>query len=173
MSDDLNRLKKICNYGYYVLAAFSVILVIVLALLALTGIIMVFFPDAVDIDDIIITGVGDIVMTKGIIAVICWFAAAMIVVAIATLVILMRVMKAIRDEYTPFTKENVDRLRQLSILYVISPIVFVLIYLAVPDVMSGISSMIVGSLLVATLTYCVSLIFRYGMILQKESDETL
>lgn len=96
---------------------------------------------------------------------------------IAILISTNRIFKNISCEYTPFTQKTAKGMRRIAILLLIDSIV-------APQVDSAIQksiSITTGALdnfsdeliILAIVLYCFSLIFQYGVELQRQSDETL
>lgn len=118
-----------------------------------------------------------------------WYAASVAVFSIgvlimsSTLVIALILLFATRKDETPFNLKNVGRLKAIAVLLVVlEPYQFVSewvsnkyypIFLNDNTVVSVHTSW-GGCILVAGLVvYCVSLVFEYGISLQKQVDETL
>lgn len=96
---------------------------------------------------------------------------------IAILVSANRIFKSLSREYSPFTQKTVKGMKRIAILLLIDSIV-------APQVDSAIKksvSIATGALhnfsdeliILAIVLYCFSLIFQYGVELQRQSDETL
>ncbi len=83
------------------------------------------------------------------------------------------IMDSIRTEYTPFIPKNADILKRLSFLFLGSSIILLILSILAGDPVSTTMFYCLGALLVCVVMYCLALIFRYGGILQTQSDETL
>jgi hypothetical protein len=170
MKGDLSTLKKICRYASTVMLAGSLILA---AAIAATVVLWIGTAAGyAPFSDALAAWIGvDSVSGQGIYALL----EMLIVLSLgaATSFCLYKFMRSIYLEHSPFTKGNVDSMRMLSKTYLI-----VSILIAACDWMSRknlTSAMILlfGSIMVGVVVYCLALAFRYGAVLQKESDETL
>ena len=104
-------------------------------------------------------------------------------IVLAILVIALVLLFSIRKEETPFHLKNVRRLKVIAILLMsLEPYHFISEWISnhfYPMVLSDHTAVSVhtswgGSILVAGLVvYCISLVFEYGISLQKQVDETL
>lgn len=104
----------------------------------------------------------------------------MIGLALAIIVVyeLHSLFDNIYREHTPFIEENARILKYISMLVLVSAVVIPIIAIisthllgANPD--NDYSTFNVGLIFTAFIIYLSSLIFKYGVALQKESDETL
>ena len=118
-----------------------------------------------------------------------WHAAGIItfsigmLIVLAILVIALVLLFSIRKEETPFHLKNVRRLKVIAILLMsLEPYHFISEWISnhfYPMVLSDHTAVSVhaswgGSILVAgVVVYCISLVFEYGISLQKQVDETL
>ncbi len=84
-----------------------------------------------------------------------------------------KIMQSISKEDTPFTEQNADRMRMISIIYFISAFLFLVLGYFMNRGIAGAAFLFLGSLLVSVVMYCIALMCQYGSLLQKESDETL
>lgn len=106
-----------------------------------------------------------------------------VLIILATLVIALILLFSTRKDETPFNLKNVKRLKAIAILLVtLEPYQFVSEWVFdnfYPIVLSDNTAVTVhtswgGCILVAGLVvYCISLVFEYGISLQKQVDETL
>jgi hypothetical protein len=83
------------------------------------------------------------------------------------------VMCTIRDEHSPFTKVNTDRMIAASLIYLGAAFIFLLLDVLIATRPAEAVFLFLGLTLVSVVLYCLALVCRYGAVLQKESDETL
>lgn len=96
---------------------------------------------------------------------------------IAILISANRIFRNISHEYSPFTQKTVKGMRRIAILLLIDSIVAPQVDFAIKKSIS----LATGTLhnfgneliILAIILYCFSLIFKYGVELQQQSDETL
>ena len=87
------------------------------------------------------------------------------------------IFRDISREYTPFTKKSSDKIKVISLLLLaneilLSPLQLFIVMALVPEVNAAVSFNI-GNIIAAVIFFCFSLVFEYGCVLQKESDEIL
>ncbi|EAF0350772.1 TPA: DUF2975 domain-containing protein [Listeria monocytogenes] len=86
------------------------------------------------------------------------------------------IFKDLAANFTPFNDITVSRLRRIAVLMIIYALVPQIIYSILHTVLIPGYSINLGlnmSFFFALIFYCLTEIFRYGVSLQKESDETL
>ena len=165
MKGDLNTLKKVCMYASKVMFAGQIVLGIIIATIIVLKIGSLFFDS---ISELLTgwfrldTGVPSfletlLIQTMGFI----------------TLRIIHGFMDSIYRDHSPFTNGNVVRLKSLGWTYLISSVFLALLDFVSNSSVSDALFLCLGSLLVSVVMYCLALVFRYGCLLQKESDETL
>lgn len=147
-----------------------------LAIAAVT-VILYFNPDILAPEDYMIDlGGVVIVMTHGQMCAMLGFMAVLSILSAALFHQLRGFLRDVSECYTPFTGNNCDRLRNISIVLVAIGVLTVL-FLCMPvgpvEPTPDTLLMLVPTLLIAIIVYCISLAFRYGTLLQQESDETL
>lgn len=87
--------------------------------------------------------------------------------------ILSRIMESVASEPSPFTLKNAGLLKAIALMFLpASAALFVLELLAGRGPAEAVF-VLFGALLVSLVMYCLTIVFRYGAALQKESDETL
>ncbi|MBR4182051.1 MAG: DUF2975 domain-containing protein [Candidatus Methanomethylophilaceae archaeon] len=171
MKGNLNTLKKICHY------ASAAMLVGAVVLAALIGFTLVLSAGTATGDggfsDLLSTWVGanDVTAASGIAAVVEML--MILSLGLVTVVVIYRFMKAIEREHSPFNTENVDAMRFLSKTYLIFSVLFAVVDWIARESLTIAMFLFFGSILVGVVIYCLALAFRYGSVLQKESDETL
>ncbi|MGV8984263.1 DUF2975 domain-containing protein [Clostridium sp.] len=103
-------------------------------------------------------------------------------VIIAILSVVSMLLKSVEKDYTPFNSCNVKKLKILSVLLMIfEPVQFISLKIndvIRPIVINGEKISVFTTLggmifTVGLVVFCVSLIFEYGIELQKQADETL
>lgn len=169
MEGDLHRLKKVCLYASKVMRVGEVVLAAIIVLTLGMG-----------VGSLVSDGVADFLESW-----VDWLGAGssewiailefvlILALGLVTVHIIKVLMVTIQSDYTPFTKENEALLRNVCFTYLGAAVVLPVIdYIANGSVSSAVFLML-GTLLISVVMYCLSLVFRYGAVLQKESDETL
>ena len=172
---DLGRLKLISRVGGMLAVAGAVVLVAFAVLMLCGLVISVLDPDALG------TTVDFVVQVNGEESEVSsadapgLFAAGFLVSAVlsATLWILGGILGSIGREYTPFTERNARGFRGMSAAFLALILVSVVAYLFGPDLFPNVLLLVAVFFMAAVGTYAMSLVFRYGAALQRESDETL
>ena len=159
MDNDLGRLKTICRVIYYILMLFTVALVILVAALALADVAILIHPEF---------GSENGMTAPKVTVVLIIF-----VFALAIVYILSSITKSIYREYSPVWPAKAKRFQTVAELCLLA-----LVYMPIMNAIerltaSDIAIIILSMLLMSTTFYVLSLVFRYGSWLQKESDETL
>ncbi len=170
MRGDLHTLKRICEYASKVMLVAEYVLA-ALAVATLVLIIASFFSEAVEDFITGIIGSDDGETYRRVAAslkfLIIW------VMGFLTVKGIHDVMCDIRDEHSPFTAANTDRIILISKIYLVGAFVLLAID-AVAGTQVGFAVFVfLGCLLISVVMYCLALVCRYGGVLQKESDETL
>ena len=159
MDNDLGRLKTICRGLYYILMLFTAALIILVAMLALADVAIIVNP-----------GLGSEV---GISAPQMTVVLIIFVFALAIVYVLQSITKSIYREYSPFTPANAKRFQTIAVLCLLALVCMPVMNVIEPLTASDVAIIILAMLLMSTTFYVLSLVFRYGSWLQKESDETL
>nr|WP_319489479.1 DUF2975 domain-containing protein [uncultured Caproiciproducens sp.] len=103
-------------------------------------------------------------------------------IVFAALCAISGLLQSLKSNSTPFTKENVKRLKMISVLLiVIEPVQMIFGSIANalrPLTANGEKVMSVTSMggmviVLGLIVFCLSLVFEHGVELQKQSDETL
>ena len=114
-----------------------------------------------------------------------WSAPAVIASFLATpillvsLVISLTLLHTIRKEDTPFTLRNVKRLKVIGLMLILlEPVSFLaeriyFHFMPLEDGMIIITAQAGFILSIGLITYCIALVFQYGIALQDQVDETL
>jgi hypothetical protein len=101
-----------------------------------------------------------------------------VVISMVSLIMMLfmdRLFTNIRRSYTPFTFENAKVLKYAALVLLLSAILMPLIFVILASLLNQRYQISIEILLfvLSLIVYCISLVFRYGAVLQKESDETL
>ncbi len=171
--DGLNRLKTACRYCSWVALALEIVVLASVALVTFTIIVLMAVPSAVD--SFYAEGF-DVDFSSGQAALLMLMVDLLLLTALIILMLLRNIMRDISREYTPFTQNNIQRLRRMSVVLVVLPVASALSYMAINPSGTWLTdglSLILSGLIASAFVYSLSLIFRYGASLQKQSDETL
>ncbi len=166
MDNDLGRLKALCRGLFFVLLLLTVIIAMGICLLVSGAFIEIDSPGTVS---------GEAGLSGEEFIAVVGFGIVVMVVSLVVLVMLMNIASAIYREYSPFTIKNVKRLEVIALTYLLLPVVISPMIYAVLGELTALEIILLSfsSVLMAAIFYCLSLVFRYGCWLQKESDETL
>lgn len=170
MGDNLHRLKKVCRYASKVLTVGYVVLFVLAVATLITGIAS-FFSDDVYKFILDFTRAAD----GEKITVIAAFVEATVIFLVGSITVerTNKIVKSIEGEHSPFTQKNADIMMFMCYMYIVTAVVIlVLEYLARKSISLSIFAFL-ALLFVAVVIYALKLVFQYGAILQKESDETL
>ena len=171
MKGNLATLKKICRYASFVMTAGAAILSVMLAAFLVLGVGSALGVESASRFLEAWTG-ADSSDSVG-------FAAAFVEMAlilalgIVTVVAVRGFMLSIYREHSPFTERNVDVMRLLSKTYLAASVLISIADWFARGSVAVATFLFFGSVLVGVVIYCLALAFRYGGVLQKESDETL
>ena len=170
MRGDLHTLKRVCEYASKVMYVAEYVLA-ALAVATLALIIASFFSEAAE--DFITEWVGtDADETYRRVAAALKFMMIW-VMGFLTVKGVHDIMCDIRDEHSPFTEANTDRMILISKIYLIGAIVLLALDIFAGTQIAFTVFVFLGCLLISVVMYCLALVCRYGGVLQKESDETL
>lgn len=169
MRGDLHTLKRVCSYASVVMLIGEIaFLILTIAVLAMG--IASFTSD--DIREAFVSLIkceeSDLSVIAGMLELAVIFAAMFI-----TVKSIHDIMDSILKEHSPFMEENAGRLKIVSITFLVcSAALAVLEYLNREDAIMAVCMFLV-CILISVVMYCLTIIFRYGSILQDESDHTL
>lgn len=169
MSDTLDRLNKLSRYVCIGVKLLMILLGFIIVTVAITLGAVLWNPDWL-IQVYPDMAYGDaIVMLSSIIL--------LTIVGFFAFFLVHRLFKNIYTNHTPFLDENVRDLRNISIIVLVGAIISPIVVFAVATMNDVTFDPTVeinfGLFLMAFLVYLLSLVFKYGTALQKESDETL
>lgn len=170
MRGDLHTLKRICEYASKVMyVAEYVLIALTIATAAL--IIASFFSDAAEdfIRDWIESSSDERyrMVAASLKYLIIWIMGFLTVKGVHD------VMCDIRDEHSPFTEANTDRMKMISLVYLAGAFILLILDIIAGAPVAFTVFVFLGCLLITVVMYCLALVCRYGGVLQKESDETL
>ena len=171
MKGDLNTLKKVCKYASIVMKIGEVVFAgLIIATVAMGTVTL--FSDA--LEDAFYDWIG-LNPADETLKVVSAFILTVLVFTLGYITVRMvhDIMVSIKTEYTPFIPENARRIKAISMSFLFSS-VFLLLF----GFLAGLGArellfMFFGSLMVSVVMYCLTIVSRYGALLQKESDETL
>lgn len=171
MRGDLYTLKKVCKYASTVMLAGVVIFAILAIVTAVFGIGALFSESMLE-RLCGWVGVGrdqsTLVITASFFQML-----AIYIMGIITVYSVYKIMSTIMSNYTPFTSENAKRIKTISLTFLFSSALLLILGVLAQRSITEIAFMFFGCLLVSVVLYCLTIVCRYGVILQDESDHTL
>ena len=169
MRGDLHTLKKVCKYASVVMLLGEIAFAVLTAAVLIMG--------AMALNDagirekfcnLIKCGSSDLSLTAGMLEIALIFVAMFI-----TVKMIHDIMMSIQKEHSPFVIENADRLKIVSMTFLVSSVPLTLLdFLNRADDIIAICIFLV-CILICVVLYCMTIVFRYGCMLQTESDHTL
>jgi len=173
MSETLNRLNKISEIAGFIAKIGMVLLAIGIAVAIIMICVVGLNPDLLtDISEF-----TESTVTNNQVLMLCLTVIIGAAFGIVLLYYLDRFFANIHENNTPFTDENVKYLRTIAILLLIFTFVVPAISMLLAYALDAGSDLIIQfnfvSLFAAFIVYFLSLIFKHGTALQKESDEML
>ena len=168
----LSRLKKVCKYASVVMDVATVVLALLTIAMAAIGIWSAFDASlsAQIFNDLLHLGTDADGLTK---TAACIQIVLILGLGALTVFILGRIMRSIHTEHSPFTELNASRMKLMSVSYLISSFLLMVLGIMKGSNVLEIVFLFLGMLLVAVVSYCLTLMCRYGLLLQEESDMTL
>lgn len=170
MKGDISTLRKVCGYAKSVLFMAFFALAALAALMAALGAHSFFGGSADLVESILPMGPGAPDWERAALV-----AESVLVLGMGAAVagILSRIMESVASEPSPFTLKNAGLMKAIALMFLpASAALFVLELLAGRGPAEAVF-VLFGALLVSLVMYCLTIVFRYGAALQKESDETL
>ena len=171
MKGDLSTLKKVCRYASVVMLIGEIIF----AMLFIATLIMGISTFITDVwKDALFEWIG-VNGSDGTVKIVSAFIVTLMIIALAFITVGMvrEIMVSIKTEYTPFIPENAKRIKTISMAFLFSSVFLLLFGFLAGKGITELLFMFFGSLMVAVVMYCLTIVCRYGVLLQKESDETL
>ena len=169
MRGDLHTLKRVCSYASIVMMI-GEIAFLVLAVASVAMSVLSFTSDDIRkmFTSLIKAGDSDLSLIAGTIEITILFLAMFI-----TVKVIHDIMVSITKEHSPFMEENSNGFKLVSMTFlIISVPLAVLEVLNRDDIVLSII-ILLGCILICVVMYCLTIIFRYGYLLQDESDHTL
>ena len=169
MRGDLHTLKRVCSYASIVMMI-GEIAFLVLAVASVAMSVLSFTSDDVRkmFTSLIKAGDSDLSLIAETIEITILFLAMFI-----TVKVIHDIMVSITKEHSPFMEENSNGFKLVSMTFlIISVPLAVLEFLNRDDIVLSII-ILLGCILICVVMYCLTIIFRYGYLLQDESDHTL
>lgn len=171
MKGDLSTLKKVCKYASPVMFIGEIVFgALVLETVAL-GILSQFSDSW---KDTLFDWIG-VAGTESSLAIFSSFVVTTLIFILGfiTVWIVHDLMESIKSEYSPFVPENAKRIKNISMAFLFSSVFLLTFGFLAGKGITELLFMFFGSLMVAVVMYCLTIVCRYGVLLQKESDETL
>ena len=169
MRGDLHTLKRVCSYASIVMMIGEIVF-LVLAVASVVMSVLSFTSDDMRkmFTSLIKAGDSDLSLIAGTIEITILFLAMFI-----TEKVIHDIMVSITKEHSPFMEENSNGFKLVSMTFlIISVPLAVLEFLNRDDIVLSII-ILLGCILICVVMYCLTIIFRYGYLLQDESDHTL
>lgn len=169
MRGDLHTLRKVCSYASVVMLAGEVAFAILAITSAVLGAISFSSPDVRDwFSHLIKCGGTDLSLAAGTVEMTLLF-----ITMFVTVKTIHDTMVSIQKEHSPFMDANAVRFKTLCLTYLVMSIpLCILEYLNRGDQVLA-ACVLLASILICVVMYCLTIIFRYGAMLQDESDHTL
>ena len=175
MSETLNKLNRIFEFAGMIAKILMVLIVVVAAIVVVFMAVLAFFPDI--LTKAVEAVPGTVLPTSDQLYTLSAAAVLNMVFLFVLLYYLYRLSKNISESRTPFTDASVRYLELMAVILFIStfalPAISALVSFAYGIWPYGVISFSPYLLLTSIIVYFLSLIFKYGTSLQKESDETL
>ena len=170
MRGDLHTLKKVCKYASVVMFIGEIVFAALAVAIVVLGIVAQFSDSGKDflLDLIGSDGSDGVKSFASFIVVLSIF-----VLGFITVRMIHDTMVSIMTEYSPFIPENARRTKIVSISFLVAAFLFLLFGILAGKGIIELLFLFFGSILVSVVMYCITIIVRYGTLLQKESDETL
>ena len=170
MKGDLNTLKKVCKYASTVMFIGEMVFAVLILAMLVLGVVSQFSDSGKDflLDMIGSDGEDSIRTFASFIVVLLIF-----ILGLITVRMIHDTMVSIMTEYSPFIPENAKRTKVVSLSFLFSSVLFLTFGILAAKGITELLFLFFGSLLVSVVMYCLTIVLRYGTLLQKESDETL
>jgi len=169
MRGDLHTLRKVCSYASVVMLIGEIAFAILTAASVVLGI-WSFFSDDVRqwFTDLIRCETSDLSLAAGTAEI-----AVIFIAMFVTVKVIHDIMVSIMNEDSPFMEENPGRFKTVSLTFLMASVpLAVLEYLNRGDELISVC-ILLACILISVVMYCLTIIFRYGLLLQDESDHTL
>ncbi len=169
MRGDLHTLKRICSYASVVMLIGEIAFLLLSLAMLILGIWSLSSPDIREFFiGLIKCGTTDISIIAGMLEMVIAFIAMFV-----TVNVIHDIMVSIQKEHSPFVSEHADRFKLVSLTFLFSSVpLTILEFLNRGDNVIAVCILLV-CILISVVMYCLTIIFRYGYLLQDESDHTL
>ena len=171
MKGDLSTLKKVCKYASVVMFIGELVFAGLILATVILGIASQFSDSGKDMlfDWIGVNGSDSTLKIFS-----SFFVTTLIfILGLITVWMVHDIMVSIKTEYSPFVAENAKRIKTISMAFLFSSVFLLVFGFLAEKGVTELLFMFFGSLMVAVVMYCLTIVCRYGVLLQKESDETL
>ncbi len=171
MKGDLSTLKKVCKYASVVMFIGELVFAGLILATVILGIASQFSDSGKDMlfDWIGVNGSDSTLKIFS-----SFFVTTLIfILGLITVWMVHDIMVSIKTEYSPFVPENAKRIKTISMAFLFSSVFLLVFGFLAEKGVTELLFMFFGSLMVAVVMYCLTIVCRYGVLLQKESDETL
>ena len=171
MKGDLSTLKKVCKYASVVMFIGELVFAGLILATVILGIVSQFSDSGKDMlfDWIGVNGSDSTLKIFS-----SFFVTTLIfILGLITVWMVHDIMVSIKTEYSPFVPENAKRIKTISMAFLFSSVFLLVFGFLAEKGVTELLFMFFGSLMVAVVMYCLTIVCRYGVLLQKESDETL
>lgn len=169
MRGDLHTLKRVCSYASVVMLVGEVAFIILAVGAAVFGALA--FTD----DDMRSTFVDVIKCNSSDISVLC--SAAQMVLAFLAMFITVKVihdiMVSIQREHSPFMEDTPKGFKLVCMTFLILSVPMTILEYGSREYIVLAIGILLLCILISVVMYCLTIIFRYGHLLQDESDHTL
>lgn len=171
MKGDLSTLRKVCTYASAVMLVGCIVFAVLTAVLAVLGIGSLMSDD---MGEMLRTLTGSSASDSLLKKVSAFIVTMMIsVMALITVWMVYRIMSSVKVEHSPFIPENAERIKVISLTFLFASVFLLAFGLLAEKGITELLFMFFGSLMVSVVMYCLTIVCRHGVLLQKESDETL
>ena len=170
MKGDLNTLRKVCRYASKVMLAGEIVFGFLIIGTLVLGVASLLSPDMMDWMNAwtqALDNATDLSLPTYLQFLV------FLVLGQLTVDVIRRLMTIISDEYSPFIDRSVDLLKKAAWCYLGGAVILPILEIAGSGAISSVLFLLFGPILIATVLYCLALVFRYGVILQTQYDETL
>ena len=169
MRGDLHTLKRVCSYASIVMFIGEIAFVILAIAMIALGVLS-FSDDGIrsTFSDLIKCKESDLSLIAGALEMALAFAAMFI-----TVKMIHDIMVSIQKEHSPFMEDTQKGFKLVCMTFLVSSVpLAILEYLCREDIILSICVLLL-CILISVVMYCLTIIFRYGHLLQDESDHTL
>ena len=169
MRGDLHTLKRVCSYASTVMLAGCIVFIALAAITLILGGAS-FVSD--DVKDFLVPTIHASDTDLSIISRVLELSVMFIAMAI-TLRAIHSIMSEILKDNGPFIEGNSEGFKLISLTFLACSVpLAVLEYLSSEDAVIAVA-ILLACILISVVMYCLTIIFRYGFVLQDESDHTL